>query len=99
MFHPKQNGLTALISRALGKRIGLILVTLVRHPFKAGALLFGSLLIADSIKREQLYAALSASDFTELALAAMIFSALLIAVIYAFILFARQVLAPFHRDE
>lgn len=99
MFHPRQSGMSALISRALGKRIGLLLSAIARHSPIAGALIFVYLILSNPANRTRIHSALTASDFPQLALAALIFSALLMAVIYAFIHIARQILTACHRDE
>lgn len=99
MFHPKQSGKPALISRVLGKRICVMLATIARHPLMVGALLLLYIVLAIPKNNQLIQSAFSASDFPETALGALIFSALLMAVIYAFALFARQILTAFRNDE
>lgn len=99
MFHPKQSGKPALISRVLVKRISVILAAIARHPLMVGALLLLYVVFTIPKNNGLIQAALSARDFPETALGALIFSALLMAVIYAFALFARQVLTAFRNDE
>ncbi|WP_312981722.1 hypothetical protein [Atlantibacter sp.] len=99
MFHPKQSGKPALISRVLGKRIGILLAAVARHPLMIGALFLLYMVIITPGNSELILAALSASEFPETACAALLFSALLMAVVYAVICFARQILTAFRNDE
>lgn len=99
MFHPKQSGKPALISRVLGKRISVILTAIARHPLMVGALLLLYIVFTIPENNRLIQSALSASDFPETALGALIFSALLMAVIYAFALFVRQILTALGNDE
>lgn len=99
MFHPKQSSLPALISRMLAKGIGSLLSIFIRHPLVTGAMLLVYLGAVHPANIERLQLAISANDFPETALGALIFSALLMAVIYAIVLFARQILTALRNDE
>lgn len=99
MFHPKQSSLSALISRVPGKRIGQFTGKVLRHPLMAGVLIIIYLAAAYPEKSARIQSIISASDFPETALAALIFSGLLIGVIYGFIHFIRQIMTAFPPSE
>ncbi|WP_220267485.1 hypothetical protein [Enterobacter sp. Colony194] len=99
MFHPKQSSKPALILRVLGKSISSLLNTLARHPLVTGFMLLVYLVAANPANMAHLQSAMAASDFPETALGALIFSALLMAVIYAFARFVRQILTALGNDE
>lgn len=99
MFHTKQSSLTALISRVLGKGIGSLINAIARHPLITGTMILAYLITANPAIIARLQSTITASDFPETALGALILSALVIALVYAFTLMTRQILATLRNDE
>lgn len=99
MFHPRQSSLFATISQLSKKCLAQWLSGLLRHPLIVGGLISFWLVINTLIDGATFSNLISSGDFPETALAALIFSGLIIAVAYSVIHVARHIMTVFRRDE